>query len=111
MAPTTELGVKTSTTPNGKPLKFGSGFLGPELVKQISQKGSYVARTSVSQPEVVKATIKKALENQTINNSFSFVEVLSICPTNWKTDAQESFNRLEKMQDYYKLGEIKDEQN
>lgn len=111
MAPTTELGVKTSTTPNGKTLNFGNGFLGPELVKQISQKQSFVARVSVSQPEIVKLTLAKALQNQIQNNSFSFVEVLSICPTNWKTDAKDSFLRLESMQKYYKLGEIKDESN
>ena len=109
VAPTTEYGIITPTTPKGKPVSFGPGFRGPELVRNIASDKAFIARTSVSQPEVVKNTLKKAIENQTKNNAFSFVEVLSICPTNWKTNAKESFERLADMEKYFKLGEIKDD--
>lgn len=107
VAPTTETGIVTTTTPKGKPLAFGPGFRGPELVKNISRDNAFIARVSVSQPEIAKLNLKKAIENQDKNNSFSFVEILSICPTNWKTNAKESFDRLSEMEKYYKLGEIK----
>lgn len=109
VAPTTETGIVTTTTPKGKPVSFGPGFKGPELVRQIANENAFIARASVSQPVVVNNIFKKAIENQTKNNSFSFVEVLSICPTNWKTDAKESFERLAEMEKYYHLGEIKNE--
>jgi 2-oxoglutarate ferredoxin oxidoreductase subunit beta len=107
MAPTTELRAITTTSPNGKAVEFGPGFKGPELVRNIANKNAFVARASVSQPEILKSMIKKAINNQTENESFSFLEVLSICPTNWKTNAVESFNRLTEMEKYYLLGEIK----
>lgn len=106
-APTTLVGDITSTTPEGKSKEFGSGFLGPELVRNVSNKDAYIARASVSQPEVVKNTIISALKNQIERNNFSFVEILSICPTNWKTNAVESFNKLTEAEKYYKIGKIK----
>ncbi|MFA7243709.1 MAG: thiamine pyrophosphate-dependent enzyme [Patescibacteria group bacterium] len=107
VAPTTETGIVTATTPKGKPVSFGPGFHGPELVRCIANDKAFVARVSVSQPEIIKLTLKKAIENQIKNKLFSFVEVLSICPTNWKTNAKESFNRLLDMEKYYHVEEIK----
>ena len=107
VAPTTEPGIITSTTPLGKDeSKLGPGFHGPELIRSIANKKAFVARASVSKPLVLRNTIKKAIENQIKNNSFSFVEVLSICPTNWKQDAKGCFDRLSSMEKYYPLGEI-----
>jgi hypothetical protein len=34
------------------------------------------------------------------------IEILSICPTNWKMDAAESFDFLSKLEKVYPLGEI-----
>ncbi|NTW06066.1 MAG: 2-oxoglutarate synthase, partial [Peptococcaceae bacterium] len=52
--------------------------------------------------------IKKALENQIAGRGFSFVEVLSTCPTNWRTNAEETWKFVEKdMPQYFKVGEIK----
>lgn len=74
-APTTIPGDITSTSPEGAP-EFGSGFRGPELITGISHQNAFIARASVSKPLVLKSMIKKAIENQTKNNSFSFIEVL-----------------------------------
>lgn len=106
MAPTTEIGAITSTTPLGKPAEFGGGLHGPELIRQIADPKAYIARVSISNPESIRSTIKKAIACQVDNNSFSFVEILSICPTNWKTDAKQSFERLRSIESFYKLGEI-----
>lgn len=105
-APTTRSGEITTTAPQGKSKNMGPGFLGPELVRNIAGKSAFVSRVSLSQPEIVKKTIITALKNQIDNNSFSFVEILSICPTNWKTNAGESFARLSNMEKYYHLGDL-----
>lgn len=108
MAPTTEPKGITTTTPDGKPVEFGPGFKGPELVREIADKSAFISRVSISKPEVVKIHFKKAIENQMKNNAFSFVEVLSICPINWKTDAKGSFAKLKQMESYFELGEIRE---
>lgn len=106
MAPTTETDIVTTTSPNGKPIDFGPGFKGPETVKAVASKDAYIARTTISQPVVLRNTIKKAIEAQEKKDNFSFVEVLSICPTNWKTNAKGSLKRVKEMEKYYPLGEI-----
>jgi 2-oxoglutarate ferredoxin oxidoreductase subunit beta len=55
---------------------------------------------------MLQKMIKKTLENQIKNNSFSFLEVLTPCPTNWKTTASESFNFLSKMEKEFPIGEM-----
>ncbi len=106
MAPTTESGIITSTSPEGKPAGFGGGFFGPELLRQTANDNAFIARGSVAKPLLLRSILKKALENQIKNNAFSFVEVLSICPTNWKMNARQCFARLSEMEEHYKTGEI-----
>lgn len=108
MAPTTLQGEITTTTPGGKRLdEKGKPFLGPELLSALPNDKMYIARTSVLKPLLLKKTLKKAIEHQINKKSFSFVEVLSMCPTNWRKDAKESINFVEKdMQAVFKLGEF-----
>ncbi len=106
MAPTTQSGTVTTTTPKGKPIEFGPGFNGPELVRDIANKDAYIARASVANPVALRGVLEKAIETQTEKENFSFVEVLSICPTNWKTSAKESLKRVKEMEKYYPLGEL-----
>lgn len=107
MSPTTQSGEITTTSPQGKEAKFGPGFKGPELLRQIANRDAFIARATVSNPIQLKNLLKKAIETQRKNNNFSFLEVLSICPTNWKTDAAGSFEKLKKFSAYYPVGEIK----
>jgi len=107
MSPETTVGTVTSTTPLGKPDRYGPGLKGPELIRSVAGKDAYIARSSVSNPIQLMSTLKKALATQIENNNFSFVEVLSICPTNWKTNAKASFDRLFDLEKYYTLGEVK----
>lgn len=108
MAPTTLCLEKTSTTSTGRKCLTQKPFLGPELLANIASPSSYIARTAINNPLDVKEKIIKAIQTQIDKNSFSFVEILSICPTNWKKDAKESLRYLEQeMQKIFKLGEIK----
>lgn len=106
MAPTTLSNEITTTTPSGRNItKRGEIFLGPELLQSLPNKKMYIARTIVTQPLVLRKIIADALNHQIKNNSFSFVEVLSICPVNWKKNAKESLDYLEKnMQKKFKIG-------
>lgn len=106
MAPTTLSKETTTTSPEGKDEKeFGPPFHGPELVRNIANEKAYIARASVSNPILLQTIIKKAISAQASGN-FSLVEVLSICPTNWKTKAKGSFEFLTKMEKIYPVGEI-----
>lgn len=109
MAPTTLPGQKTETTPYGRdPEKTGYPTQGPEMVAAITREGAYVARGTVANLRQLKNYLKKALENQMAGNGFSFVEVLSTCPTNWRTNAEETWKMVEQeLPRYFKVGEIK----
>ncbi|HOX41034.1 MAG TPA: thiamine pyrophosphate-dependent enzyme [bacterium] len=107
MSPSTLPGTITATTPHGKTSGFGPGMKGPELVRGVADKTAFITRASVSNPMGIKMALKRAIENQIKNNSFSFVEILSICPTNWKTNAEASFDKLKELESYYAIGEVK----
>jgi len=109
MAPTTLPGQKTETSPYGRDCDdTGLPMQGPEMVAAITQEGSYVARGTVANPVQLKKILKRALENTVANNGFSFVEVLANCPTNWRTNAKETWQFVaEEMPKYFKVGEIK----
>lgn len=67
-----------------------------------------MARGTVAKYRQLKGFIKKALQNQIEGNGFSFVEALSTCPTNWRTNAKQTWNWLEdKMGAFYPVGELK----
>lgn len=104
MAPTTLINEITTSTPNGQK---NNPLYGPELVKSVSAKNSFIARGIVSQPIQLKELLKNMIKNQIDNNAFSFIEVLSMCPVNWKKNAKDSLSYLENdMSNVFKLGEI-----
>lgn len=112
MAPTTLPGQVTETSPYGRDTKT-AGF--PVKVSEMlaALEGPvYIERVSVHNvPSVMKAkkAIKKAFEIQLAGKGFSFVEVLSNCPTNWGKSPEESMKWLEEnMLPYYPLGVKKD---
>lgn len=109
MAPTTLPGQKTETSPYGRePELTGYPLQGPEMVSAITPEGAYVARSSIGNLRQLKGALKKALENQINGNGFSFVEALSSCPTNWRTNAKDTWSFIEnEMSKHFKVGEIK----
>jgi len=108
MAPTTLPGQKTETSPYGRdPEVTGLPFRGAEMISSIVQEGAYVARGSISNLRQLTGYLKKALKNQMEGKGFSFVEALSACPTNWRTNAAKTWEFIEKdMAVYFKTGEI-----
>lgn len=111
MAPTTLLGQKTATTPEGRqadlagyPLKIS------EMLAQLPAV-KYVERVSFqSVPEIKKArsAIRQAFQNQIDGIGFSLVEILSSCPTYWGMSPQESLNWIkEVMAKEFPLGRLK----
>ncbi len=98
MAPTTIVGQKTVTTPSGR-IAANEGFpIGMAEIIASLQAPVFVERVSLATaPKVMKArmAIRKALRNQVEKKGFSFVEILSPCPVNWKMTAVESRRWLE----------------
>lgn len=112
MAPTTLPGQVTETSPYGRDVNVqGHPIRVSEMISTLDG-AVYVERVSVdSVPNIIKAkkAIKKAFEIQLKGLGFSFVEVLSICPTNWGLSPNESIKWLrDNMIPYYPLGVKKD---
>lgn len=99
MAPTTLKGQVTETTPNGRDYDaHGRPVKVCELLESI-EGVRYLERVSTHNVLNVKNTkkaIKKAFNYVKNGEGFSFVEVLSICPTNWKKDIKQSFQWVEE---------------
>lgn len=108
MSPTTLAGQKTETSPYGRDTELaGQPTRGAEMMAAIAAEGAYVARGSVARMIQLKKFMKKALENQLAGRGLSFLEALSTCPTNWRTNARETWRFLEEdMAAYYPLGEM-----
>jgi 2-oxoglutarate ferredoxin oxidoreductase subunit beta len=112
MAPTTLPGQVTETSPYGRDVNLAGYPIRVSEMLSTLEGAYYIERVSVdSVPNVIKAkkAIKKAFEYQLAGKGFSLVEVLSICPTNWGLNPQESFKWLrENMIPFYTLGVKKD---
>ncbi len=108
MSPTTLPGQKTETSPYGRSQEeTGSPTLGPEMIAAIASPGAYVARGTVSNMKQLKRFMKSAVENQIAGRGFSFLEALSTCPTNWRTNARQTWGFLEEeMASHFKVGEF-----
>ena len=111
MAPTSLLGMKTTSSPTGRDVqRMGYPIKICELIAQLDG-AAYVARRSLHSPgEIRKAkkAIRQAFENQIERVGFSLVELLSSCPTNWNMSPQQSLEWIEtQMVPVYPLGEFK----
>ncbi|PNX52354.1 MAG: 2-oxoglutarate oxidoreductase [Thermoplasmata archaeon M9B2D] len=112
MAPTTLLEQKTTTTRNGRDRSLhGDPMPVSEIIATLPPV-VYVARSALSNvKEIIKTKnhIKKAFQNQLDGKGFSFVEVLSPCPTDWGTTAPEALVWIEQhMKGTFKPGILKD---
>lgn len=80
---TTLPGQRTETTPFGRDIaETGRPLQGPEMVATLTDEQAYVVRGTVTKLRQFKVMIRRALENQMRGRGFSFVEVMSFCPTN-----------------------------
>ncbi len=107
MSPTTMPGQKTETTPYGRDCEVtGRPAKAAELVAAIADpEKSYVARASVSNLRKLSSVMKKALKN-TAMGGYSFIEVLSVCPLNWRTNNVDTWGRLKTMEEYFEVKEF-----
>ena len=112
MAPTTLVGQKATTCVEGRTVKqAGFPLRMSEIISQIDG-AVYVERVTISTPGDVrkaKKAIQRAFEIQEKGLGFSFVEILSTCPTNWGMSPVDSIKWLrENMIPYYPVKKFKD---
>ncbi len=98
MAPTTLIGQKATTCPNGRcseqsgqPIKVCellSALDGPTYIERVCP-------TDASGIMKAKKAIKKAFSNQIEGKGFSFVEILSNCPTQWRMTPSETLDWID----------------
>jgi len=111
MAPTTLVGMKSSTSPYGRDVpNMGNPLKMTELVATLPGT-LYVTRQAVHTPSAVrkaKKAVRKAFENQKLNKGLSFVEIVSNCNSGWKmTPLQSNEWMVDNMFPYYPIGDIK----
>ena len=112
LAPTTLLGMKATTAPQGRNAKqHGYPMHMCEILNQLTAP-YYLERTSCNTPANVRKTraaIKKAFQNQLSGKGFSMVEIVTSCPTNWGLTPLESLDFLnEKMLKEFTVCVIRD---
>ena len=111
MAPTTLVGAKTTTTPFGRSAdEHGHPMHMCEIINTL-EAPSYIARVStydVPNVRKTKAAIREAFQHQLDGKGFSFVEIISNCPTNWGMTPLESLDYIrDVVLKEYELGEFR----
>ena len=112
MAPTTLIGQKATTAPKGRTKEqAGMPIRVAEMLATLDGcvYAERVCVTDIPHLNKAKKAIKKAFEKQMAGEGFTFVEVLSTCPTNWGMTALKANEWLKnEMAAYYPLGVIKE---
>lgn len=109
-APTTLVGQTTTSYPTGRdPSYAGYPINMAEVIASIS-KNSYVARVGLNSVRNIlqaKNAVIRAFKSQQEGVGFSFVEMLSTCPTGWHKTPRDSLAWIdEAMIKQYPLGEF-----
>ena len=112
MAPTTLIGMKTSTTPYGRDPKInGFPMVIADMIAHLDGT-AYITRQSVHTAAAVrkaKSAIRKAFEYSEKNIGLSFVEIVATCNSGWKMNPVDANKwMVENMFKKYPVGDIKD---
>lgn len=112
MAPTTLLGQRATTCPSGRSAEVnGYPIRMCEMLATLDGP-SYIARCSLADVKNVrqaKKAVLKAFQNQKEGKGFSFVELLSTCPTNWHLSPVQALEYVKnQMTAQYPLGVFKE---
>lgn len=112
MAPTTLIGQRATTAPQGRCKELhGEPMRVSEMLATLGGLvyAERVCVTDVPNINKAKKALKKAFTKQLNNEGFTFVEVLCACPTNWgmTTLAANEWVKT-NMAEYYPLGVIKE---
>ncbi len=112
MAPTTLLGMKTTTSPFGRDETTEGAPIKISEMLALVKGAVYIERTAVNSPSNIKKTkkaLRKAFQAQIDNLGYSLVEILAPCPTNWKMSVLDSWKWVDEvMAKEFPLGVIKD---
>ena len=112
MAPTTLIGQKATTCQDGRTKEqAGMPIRMAELLSTLDGcvYAERVCVTDIANINKAKRAIKKAFQKQMNNEGFTFIEVLSTCPTNWGMTPLKANEWLkDNMVPYYPLGVIKE---
>ena len=112
MAPTTLIGQRATTCQSGRTVEqAGMPIRVAEMLSTLDGcvYAERVCVTDIANINKAKRAIKKAFEKQMNREGFTFIEVLSTCPTNWGMTPLKANQWLkENMAAYYPLGVIKD---
>ena len=111
MTATTVIGQRTKNSLDGRDAEYhGYPILIGDLIARL-EGATYVARGSVHNAGAVARTkrmIRRAFETQLEGGGFSFVEVLTMCPTGWFIPTGEGPDYLdETMGEVHVMGELK----
>jgi 2-oxoglutarate ferredoxin oxidoreductase subunit beta len=111
MAPTSLLGMKTSTSPSGRTVETEGYPMKISDIVAMLPGSYYVTRHSVHNPNAVrklKKSLITAFEYQKEGKGLCLVEVVSNCPSGWKmTPTQANEWLVENMFPMYPPGDIK----
>jgi 2-oxoglutarate ferredoxin oxidoreductase subunit beta len=112
MAPTTLAGQKTKTSPFGRdPAEAGFPIRACEMLATL-EAPVFIERCAVDTVRNIqraKKAMRRAVQNQVEGKGYSFVEFLSMCPTNWGMSPRKSAEWVgEAMGAYYPLGNFRD---
>ena len=112
MAPTTLIGQKATTAPKGRTKEqAGMPIRMAEMLSTLDGcvYAERVCVTDIPHLNKAKQAIRKAFEKQMAGEGFTFIEVLSTCPTNWGMTPLKANEWLKnEMAAYYPLGVIKE---
>lgn len=112
MAPTSLIGMHTTTSPDGRDVNlYGAPMKVAELISQLPGS-AFVTRQAVNSAQAVRRT-KKALQQAFMYQSkhahgTCFIEILANCPSNWKMTPVETNKFIDnEMVNVFPLGNIK----
>lgn len=113
LAPTSWIGQQTATSPNGRVLhEHGAPLKICEILNQL-EGPAFIARCAIGTCKQIietKNIIRKAIRNQIDGHGYSFVEILSPCPSNWHCSPGAARQRIaDTMVKTYPLGIFRDE--
>ena len=112
LAPTTLVGQRTTSTPNGREPSLAGYPIPITEMLALLPGVSYAARGSIADPQQVgrtKAMLRRAFQSQLAGGGLSIVEILSTCPVGWGMTPTEAMAHLARdVVNTYPLGIIVD---
>lgn len=112
MAPTTLIGMKTATCPDGRSVALNGYPLNITKLAAELEGTCYVTRQSVHTVSAIrkaKKAIRKAFDNSMAGKGSNLVEIVSTCSSGWKvTPHQANIWMEQEMFPVYPLGDLKD---